>query len=316
LDWLEISIQVDDENAVEAISSLFDRYGHGGTVQERTFTNGSSRNPLTLKTYLPLDDACREKRKALAQGLGDLGRVCPLPAARFEVLAEDDWANAWRTWFQPQRIGRHLVIKLPDQRFSPHEDDIVIDLEPGMAFGTGLHQTTRMCLAHLEERLRPGDRVLDMGTGSGILAVAAARLGAANVLALDTDPVAVGVAQDNVSLNGLEGAIEVERGSVAYLTGACHPLFDGIVVNILADVIAGMMAQGLTGYLKLHGWLIAGGIVEESEPIVQGAFTEVGMQVSARSQAEDWVTLSAEKVAGAVSSGVEGQGAESERQEA
>jgi len=187
------------------------------------------------------------------------------------------------------------VFKLPEQNIPALNDHIVIDLEPGMAFGTGLHATTRMCLVSLEELVRDGESVLDMGTGSGILAMAAARLGARRVLALDSDPTAVRVARNNVSLNGLAEMVEVQEGSLDSLAGMPRPSWDGITINIVAEVIADMFEKGLTTWLKPAGWLIAGGIVDIAEPTVLAVLEGCGMQITARHQVEYWVTLCATK---------------------
>jgi len=296
LNWLEISVQADDQETAEAICALFDHYGQGGAVQERIFLDEDKADshiapPITVKTYLPLKDSYDEKRRALEEGLSQLSRLYPLSAPQFRELQEEDWANAWKAHFRPQRIGRHLVFKLAEQDFSSAEDDIVVDLEPGMAFGTGLHPTTRTCLVFLEKYLRVGDTVLDMGTGSGILAIAAARLGAGCVLALDNDPVAIQVARRNVSLNSLANVVDVQEGSLACLTETSSSLLDGITINILAEAIASMMEKGLTSYLKPEGWLIAGGIVEPAETMLRAMFDQYGMQIRARYQEEDWVTL-------------------------
>jgi len=135
-----------------------------------------------------------------------------------------------------------------------------------------------------------------MGTGSGILAIAAARLGAGGVLALDNDPVAVRVARRNVSLNGLADVVEVREGSLAHLTETSSPLLDGITINILADVIADMMEGGLTSHLKSGGWLIAGGIVEAAEPMLRSTVEKCGMQITGWHQEKHWVTLCAVKL--------------------
>jgi ribosomal protein L11 methyltransferase len=296
LNWLEISIQVDDEETAEAICELFDQYGQGGAVQEQIFldkdeTDSHIPRPITIKAYLPSKGANNQRRHSLEESLSLLTKLYPLSAPRFREMKDEDWASAWKAYFQPQRIGQHLVFKLAEQDFSSGEDDIVIDLEPGMAFGTGLHPTTRMCVICLEKYLRTGDRVLDMGTGSGILAIAAARLGASSVLALDNDPVAVQVARRNASLNNVVDAIEVREGSLAYLTKNSSPLVDGITINILAEVITNMMEKGLISQLKPGGWLIAGGIIEAAETRLRATFKKCGMQITARHQDKDWITL-------------------------
>ncbi len=299
--WLEISVPIDSEEAAESVCQVLDLYGEGGAVQEQVFgdqdrlgTGGPA--PVTVKTYLPLDDRCKDRLQTIQTELSSLSELLHLPPVQLKELEEKDWATAWRAFFQPQRIGKHIVLKLPEQTYPAATDDVVIDLEPGMAFGTGLHATTRLCLACLEELVQPGDRLLDMGTGSGVLALAAAELGATEVLALDHDPVAVAVARENVSRNCLDQAIRVEEGSLDYLTSHGVPLLDGMAMNIITEVIVEMMEGGLTSFLKPGGWLVASGILAPTEGTVRAAFDKCGMQVAARYQEEGWVALCGKKV--------------------
>jgi ribosomal protein L11 methyltransferase len=296
LKWLEISVPVESEETATVIRDLFDLYGQGGAVEEqipdeKSGCTGGAFAPITVKTYLSLDGNGEERRQTLERELSRLAERYPIPPARFRELREEDWATAWKAFFQPRRIGQHLVLKLPDQQFSANEDDVVIDLEPGMAFGTGLHATTRMCLERLEQLVRPGDRLLDMGTGSGVLAIAAAKLGAREILALDVDPTAVAVARDNVSLNGLSDVVHVEEGSIEYLLGQAGPLFDGVVMNIITEIIVGMMERGLCSFLRPGGWLVASGILASAGRQVREVFERCGLRDISWYHEEDWVTL-------------------------
>jgi ribosomal protein L11 methyltransferase len=301
--WLEISVSVESQEAARSVCQLFDLYGQGGAVQERLFTEPDSADPLcpgpvTVKTYLPLDGGDDQRLRALRQELAQLSDLAQIPPAKFKKLEKRDWATAWKASFKPQRIGRRFVIKLPEQAFPSAEDDIVIDLEPGMAFGTGLHATTRMCLLRLEELVRQGDSLLDMGTGSGILAIAAVKLGAVSVLALDHDSTAVTVAEENIARNAVSHAVLVEEGSLDYLTERTVPPVNGIVVNIIADVIVDLLEQGLTRHLNPGGWLVAGGILVSAEASVRAAFDRCGMQTTNRYQEEEWITLCGTKECG------------------
>jgi ribosomal protein L11 methyltransferase len=300
LKWLEISVRVDSEEAAGSVCQLFDRLGEGGAVEEQLFRDReqlgtSSSAAVTVKTYLPLDERHEPRLRTIQTELSLLREVLPLPPEKLKEWEEKQWTTAWKAFFQPQRIGEHIVLKLPEQAYPAAKDEIVIDVEPGMAFGTGLHSTTRMCLACLEELVQPGDRVLDMGTGSGVLSIAAARLGAGEVLAVDHDPVAVAVARENVARNHLEHAVRVDEGSLEYLTLQAIPPFDGIAMNIIAEVIMGMMAGGLTAFLKPGGWLVASGILAGAESGVRAAFDGCQMSVAGRYQEEEWVTLCGKK---------------------
>ena len=294
--WLEICVPVESEEDARLVCQLFDLYGRGGAVQEQLFYDQDQGNttgppPVTVKTYLSLDGDDDQTLQLLRDKLSDLADLLHNPAVQFRELEEKDWATAWKAFFQPRRIGKRIVLKLPEQTYAAGEDDLVIDLEPGMAFGTGLHATTRMCLVCLEELVRPGARLLDMGTGSGVLAIAAVKLGAAHVLALDHDPTAVAVARENVSGNSVIEAVRVAEGSLDFLTEHHVPHFDGMVINIIADVIADLMVRGLSSYLQPGGWLVASGILASAERRVRAAFEKCEMKVSARYQEEEWVTL-------------------------
>jgi len=280
LNWLEISLQVDEESA-EAISELFNQYGEGGAVVEAW-----PDDPLvTVKTFVPLQD---ERLKPLYEALWHLGQIRPLPEPQVREIKEEEWAEAWKAYYEPQHIGCRLVVSPLWQRYLPSDGEVVITLDPGMAFGTGLHPTTRMCLEALEEHLSCGTKVLDLGTGSGILAIAAAKLGASAVLALDTDPLAVKIAKENVQANGVSKTVEVKEGSLEMARGS---LFDMIVVNILARTIAELIEKGLLDYLNPAGLLIAAGIMASEEEEVKNAFIERGLKGLNRLQRGDWVTL-------------------------
>lgn len=280
MNWLEISLQVDEESA-EAISELFNQYGEGGAVVE-----ARPDDPLvTVKTFVPPQD---ERLQPLYEALWHLGQIRPLPEPQVREIKEEEWAEAWKAYYEPQHIGRRLVVSPSWQRYLPSDEEMVITLDPGMAFGTGLHPTTRMCLEALEEHLSCGARVLDLGTGSGILAIAAAKLGAKRVLALDIDPLAVKIAKENVLANGVGKTVEVKEGSLEMARGS---LFDLIVVNILTRTIAELIEKGLLDHLKPEGLLIAAGIMASEEEEVREAFRKRGLKGLSLLQKGDWVTL-------------------------
>ena len=287
MSWLEASVQVDGE-AAEAVSEVFNRYGRGGAVLSTDFDDELGDTAVvTVKTYLPLDKEGRKTRRRIEEALWHLSQIYPLPPPEFCELSEDDWANAWKKHYHVLRVGQRIVIKPPWQEYNPGPDDVVIELDPGMAFGTGLHPTTRMCLQALEEHLEPGARVLDLGTGSGILAIAAAKLGAGSVLALDNDPLAVRAAQANVKSNGVQDIVTVEPGSLDEVTEE----FELVLVNILARVIIELTDQGLVDRVRPTGLMIAAGVIEEQEAEVTAALREHGLEIVERRREKDWVTL-------------------------
>ncbi len=318
MDWLEFSVTTDGE-AAEAVVELFNRYGRGGAVVETPvdcfeFELSPDHRPalVVVKTYLPLDGSTHELRRRLEEGLWHLGRIYPLPEPMIRELAEEDWANAWKKQYHRFRVGQRIVIVPSWEAYEPEIGQVVVRLEPGMAFGTGLHPSTRLCLQALEAHVAPGCTVLDVGTGSGILAIAAAKLGARAVLAVDSDPVAVAVARQNVADNSVFRQVAVTRGSL--LGGLSHRWlpqddcqgngdppptlvqegeFDLVLVNILAHVIIGM-APGLAARTGRSGRIIASGIVDTQEEDVARALRMHEFEVIERRRDSDWVALVAQ----------------------
>jgi len=298
MNWLELTVAVDGE-AAEAVAEALRPYAHGGVAIEQLggalpahaddWTSESTGQPLyAVRIYLPEDESAAATVRRAEEALWHLGQLYPIPAPQVKRLAEENWAEAWKSHFGITRVGRRLVVVPAWHEYSPEPDDVVIVLDPGMAFGTGLHPTTQMCLMAVEDRLRPGTRVLDLGTGSGILALAAAKLGAADVLALDTDAVAVTAARANVAANRAEAMIRVEPGSIETLSSET---FDLILANILAPVIIRLVEGGLASHLRPGGLLVAAGIIAEQAPAVLAALTAAGLTLAEQRQVGDWVTV-------------------------
>ncbi len=202
-------------------------------------------------------------------------------------VADEDWSENWKKYYKPFRIGSHLVVKPTWEPYEAQTDDLIIELDPGMAFGTGTHETTNMCMQLLEKHLQDGMRVMDVGTGSGILAIAAARLGAKDILAIDIDPSAVKVAIENVELNGVQEHVRVVVGDLC--KSEAMPC-DLAVANIVADAIC-MLAGPLTRHLEKDRLLICSGIIREREQDVMNAATEAGYTLFDRIEKGEWVAL-------------------------
>jgi len=219
--WLEISVSADEE-AVEAVAEVLRTYGRGVAIDEPFIQPRIDEPPLpdpsrraVVKTYLPQDAAAEEARSRIEQSLWHLGQLRAIEPPEVRVIAEEDWANAWKAYFPVLHVAAHTVIVPAWRRYRPHDGEVALRLDPGMAFGTGMHPTTRLCLSAIEELVRPGARVLDIGTGSGILAIAAARHGAREVVGVDSDPVAVAAARANVKLNRLTRIVQIYEGNPA-----------------------------------------------------------------------------------------------------
>ena len=309
MDWLEISVTTDSE-AAEAVVELFNRHGHGQAVIEipqdcfeYELETEALPTSVIVKTYLPGDGSASQELRHLEEGLWHLGQVYPIPEPLIRELAEKDWAEAWKQQYQIQRVGQRTVIVPAWEEYAPSPGEIVIRLEPGMAFGTGLHPTTRLCLQALETHCPAGGELLDVGTGSGVLAIAAAKLGASSVLALDADATAVAIARENVAMNGVDGRVAVRH---ATLPGGdavpAHFLGDGgldlldtgrfdlILINILARVIVSL-APALSARLAPAGTVIAAGLIDTQELLVTESFQAAGLRVVERAQQKDWVSL-------------------------
>lgn len=309
---IEIAVDVDDE-AAEAVSELFNRYngggyeedneageaGGGGAVIEVTGIDDFG-NPIpdkyrvVVKTYVKPGQRGETIQQQLQEGLWRLSLLYPIPEPRIQVVKEEDWATAWKKFYKPLRIGQRVVLKPTWEEFTPNADDIVIQLDPGMAFGTGMHPTTRLCIVALEQVVKAGDTVLDLGTGSGVLAFVAAHLGATTVLGADIDALAVRVARENATLNDItEQTLTIELGSVP--TGMAGR-FQVIVANILAEVLVGLFDSKygnppLAEPLAPGGTLILSGILAEKAEMVLNAAARYGLHLVDRKQEGDWVAL-------------------------
>jgi ribosomal protein L11 methyltransferase len=289
MEWLEASITVDNE-AAEAAAEVLSRYAHRGVVIEAS-PDGGSAGTVTVRAYLPADERAQANRHHIEEALWHLGQIWPIPAPIFHSIAEDDWTEAWKKQLRVLHVGQHIVIRPSWLDYTPMPDDIVIQLDPGMAFGTGLHPTTQLCLEALEMLVQPGMDVLDVGTGSGILAIAAARLGARDVIAVDSDPTAVKTARENVVVNGAQEIVSVLDGSLDEIVGD----YDAIAINILAQVIVETVQHGLSARVRPGGKIIAAGILIDQESDVAAAMDQQGLTLIERRQRDDWVCLVGER---------------------
>jgi ribosomal protein L11 methyltransferase len=301
--WLELAVEADVE-AVEAVSEILGRAAPGGTSVEPAFelvdeglgARLAPSRPAIVRAYLPARDRAAAERAAaeVAEALGHLQAfgLRPIGELRTRIVEEADWADAWKAYFPVMRVGRRLVIRPTWRRHRRAPDNVVLALDPGMAFGTGLHPTTRLCLAAVEalsdRGILAGARVLDVGCGSGILAIAALKLGATSALGLDTDPIAIEATIANARRNALVRRLHAREGSL--------PSGEAGFAVVLANLIAGLLvplASGLRDELRPGGVLLASGIFVDREGDVGAAFEAAGLEVTGRTAEGDWVALEA-----------------------
>lgn len=311
--WLELSVEADPE-AVEAVSGILARQASGGVSVEAAWDpvdDGLGAVPRAggaaiLRAWLPgIDPAAAEAAiGSVRRDLGHLQAFGLRPIGELEVrpVHEEEWASAWKSHFPVLRVGRRLVIRPTWRRHRAAPEDVVLALDPGMAFGTGLHPTTRLCLGGIErwaeEGLLDGARVLDVGCGSGILAIAAARLGARSVHGVDTDPIAVEATLANARRNRVARRVTAGRGSVPLVTRspATRGPFRLVLANLIASLLSDL-ADPLAQAIEPGGRMLASGIFIDREAQVVGAFEGAGLRILGRDQETDWVLLEVERPA-------------------
>ncbi|MGH2454760.1 MAG: 50S ribosomal protein L11 methyltransferase [Candidatus Limnocylindria bacterium] len=295
--WLELTVLVDVE-AVEAVSEILGRLGHGSAVRptrlirdpdDELAAREDPTAPYEITAHLPDDAAAPAAVDATRRGLWHLQAFGLRPVGELRVRAVDeaDWAERWKEGYAAQRIGRVVIV--PSWLDEPlGRDEVAVRLDPGMAFGTGLHPTTRACLTLLQRMGPMPPRALDVGSGSGILALAALRLGAGRVDCLDTDPVAVQATRDNAAANGLADRLAAAQGSVPDAPpGEPYPL---VLANLVAVVLV-ELAHRLAAHTSPGGTLLAGGIIAGRAAEVLEALTWAGFVLGERRDDDDWVSL-------------------------
>lgn len=311
MDWMEAVVHTTTMGA-DIVSEVLMNAGAVGTAIEDRYDVTSSKKSdgmwdmidedvlknmaedVLVKAYFKDDQSAKETLLLVGEKLREIGRLdlgFDIGSLRLEhsSVHEQDWAENWKKYYKPFRAGEHLVIKPSWEPYQEQPGDLVLELDPGMAFGTGTHETTFMCMQQLEKYVRPGCRAIDVGCGSGILALAAAKLGAGDVLAIDLDELAVKVAAENTQKNGLSQTVRVVHGD---LLEQREEQADVIVANIIADVIC-----FLCGPAKKHllpgGVFICSGIIREREDDVQRALAAAGYTVCNRLEKGEWVCLAA-----------------------
>ncbi|WP_059171185.1 50S ribosomal protein L11 methyltransferase [Bacillus sp. FJAT-27445] len=310
--WSEISIHTANE-AVEPISHILHEAGASGVVIEDPFElikeredqfgeiyqldpNDYPEEGVIVKAYLSVNSFLGETVDAIKESINNLiihDIDIGLNRVTISEVNEEEWATAWKKYYNPVKISERFTIVPTWEEYSPvTSDELIIELDPGMAFGTGTHPTTVMCIQALERTVKQGDEVIDVGTGSGVLSIAAALLGASSTRAYDLDEVAVKSAKLNIKLNKVQDNVSVAQNNL--LDGIEDSSADVIVANILAEVFL-RFTEDVARVLKAGGTFIASGIIQAKKDLVKDALLNVGFTISETIVMEDWVAIIAEK---------------------
>lgn len=304
--WHEIRIKTTEE-AYDAITEMLTSIGAGGVaIEDPNDIIGALSKPdsldyaddeflsgldeaVTIKAYFPeerniseLTSLIEEKLKFISQFL-EVGEGLVGTSS----VDDEDWSTSWKKYYKPLNLTDRLVIKPSWENYESKNKEIVVEMDPGMAFGTGTHETTKMCSVLLEKYVKPGDTVVDLGCGTGILSIIAAKLGAKAVTAVDIDEVAVRVAKENCEINSVGDKVEVYRGVIDDLK---NEKADIIVANIIANVIIDISGK-VSSYLKENGLFITSGIIKERSQEVMETYTKLGFKCEQFEELGEWVAI-------------------------
>ena len=298
--WMEVKVVFDFNDrqlAVDLISDLFYDLDLKGVVVEESEVEGiedwgnhaaGSENDAVIG-YLPCDKTLRKKRKRIEDGLFSLERKIGIASRIFFADVDDaDWAESWKDYFRPEKITDHIVVKPTWRDYFQNDNEIVLEIDPGMAFGTGTHPTTRTCIALIEKYLKKNDAFLDVGTGSGILMIAAAKLGASKICGTDNDAVAADIARKNLILNQIpESAFEIITGD---LVDGVTERFDVVAANLTTKTIS-ILLENFQKVLSPDGIFICSGIIEKDKHKILDKLEHAGLKIIDILADEDWVSM-------------------------
>ncbi len=299
--WLEICVTVDDETA-ESVAEVLSRYAENGVVVERGIEYndaedvGTPFGPCKVFGYLPVNQEMEEKRQRIQEGLWHLGQITSVPEPEFKYIQDEDWMASWKKFYKPILIGKKLLI-LPAWIPNETPERIAVKIDPSMAFGTGTHPTTQLCLAMVEDYTIPGKHVIDIGCGSGILAIGALLLGADQALGVDIDDESMQSSSENAERNGVLDRMELHKGSVAEIRAGEYSIKQAPIVlaNILAPIIIRLFDGGMADLITPGGVILLSGILDEQEEKVRKSAESYGLQFIEQRHINDWVALAFRK---------------------
>ncbi len=310
--WTEVLIKVDPQ-AVEAVTDILYGLGAQGVaidepvdvqklredelywdyIDEKLLENDTEETKIMAyfseeETNLPEKIAVIKEK---IRNLTEFGLSIGSGTVELSNVNQEDWESAWKQYFKPVHVTDRIVVKPEWEEYSPQEGEIVIEIDPGMAFGTGTHETTSMCINQIEKNLKAGDRVIDIGSGSGILSMASVLLGAEKATGVDLDPVAVRVALENVELNNLQDKIDILHGN---LTDVIREKADIVVANIMADIIL-ILLEDVREFIKDDGLFISSGIIQEKRAAVEARLLEKNFSIVEVETKGEWCAITAQK---------------------
>lgn len=306
--WLEIKVNAKAE-AIDAITEILYEFGASGVAIDEPIDYEAMKIDNLFWDYIEPQEGEQDKESSVSayfseaeaelekkiQGIKDKVQQLPefgldIGSGKIEIKEIDqiDWETSWKQYFKPVHITDRIVVKPQWEEYLPQEDELIIHIDPGMAFGTGTHETTSMCIKAIEKNLEPGYSILDIGTGSGILSIAAVLLGAKEATGVDLDPVAVEVANENIEINGLSDKITIlHRDLLTLIEGQ----FDIVVANIIADAILILLDSDVKSFVKDNGLFICSGIIQEKEDLVVEKLKGKGFEIKEINRDGEWVCI-------------------------
>lgn len=295
--WLQVSLTVDGELA-EAVAEVLSRYTSGGVVVETNVKymnaedQGTPYGPVKVYGYLIIDANIEENRRNVEEALWHLHTIRELPKPEYSEIADENWMEAWKQHYHPISIGKKLLV-LPAWIEQTDLSRVAVKIDPSMAFGTGTHPSTQLCLELVEDYTREGEAVIDIGCGSGILSIAALKLGASKAISVDIDAAAIKATLENSRANGVEAKVEAGLGSVEEVSAGNFstrraPL---VLANILAPILIRLFEDGMANLISTGGVIILAGILAEQGASVRAAGEAQGLAFVEERHSGDWLAL-------------------------